>query len=114
MDVRRCSNLKKCVIIWRHNNSPIKELPFLDRVTYNVDIIMFFSGMESDNTIAIVGVGCRFPGADNLAEFWRVLVNGENHVTDIPKERWNVDAFYDADNNAPGKTYVRKAGFVNK
>ncbi|XP_060585864.1 narbonolide/10-deoxymethynolide synthase PikA2, modules 3 and 4-like [Ruditapes philippinarum] len=63
--------------------------------------------------IAIVGVGCRFPGADNLREFWRVLHRGENHVKEIPRERWNVDAFYDPDPSAPGKTYVRKAGFVS-
>ena len=70
--------------------------------------------MGDIDEIAIVGVGCRFPGADNLSEFWSVLVNGENHVKDIPKERWNINAFYDADPNKPGKTNVRKAGFVNR
>lgn len=69
--------------------------------------------MNEKDEIAIIGVGGRFPGADNLSEFWSVLVNGENHVKDIPKERWNINAFYDADPNKPGKTYVRKAGFVN-
>jgi len=69
--------------------------------------------MSAPEQIAIVGVGCRFPGADDVSEFWRVLSKGENHVIEVPKSRWNVDAFYDPDPSAPGKTYVRHAGFVN-
>ncbi|KAH3708557.1 hypothetical protein DPMN_068011 [Dreissena polymorpha] len=69
--------------------------------------------MSGTDEIAIVGVGCRFPGADDLSGFWRVLVNGENHVTEVPADRWNVDHFYDPDENAPGKMYVKKAGFIH-
>ena len=70
--------------------------------------------MASDSDIAIVGIGCRFPGADNKDEFWRVLVNGENHVNEIPPERWNNDAYYSEDKDAPGKIYVRKAGLIKE
>ncbi|XP_061193903.1 phenolphthiocerol/phthiocerol polyketide synthase subunit B-like [Saccostrea echinata] len=68
--------------------------------------------MDEDTTIAIVGIGCIFPGANNIEEFWRVLLNGEDHVVNIPNERFNVDAFYDPDPESPRKTYVRKAGLV--
>ncbi|XP_062609567.1 phenolphthiocerol/phthiocerol polyketide synthase subunit C-like [Saccostrea cucullata] len=47
-----------------------------------------------------------------IKEFWRVLVNGEDHVQDIPPDRFNVDAFYDPNPDSPRKTYVRKAGLV--
>jgi acyl transferase domain-containing protein len=70
--------------------------------------------MANYESVAIVGVGCRFPGANNIQEYWRVLKNGENHVKEVPRDRWNVDAFYDPDRNKTGKTYVRTAGFVNK
>ena len=60
----------------------------------------------SDDDIAIVGVGCRFPGADDLDQFWRVLVNGENHVNEIPVERWNHEALYSEDPDEPGKIYT--------
>ncbi|XP_055958872.1 phenolphthiocerol/phthiocerol polyketide synthase subunit B-like [Patella vulgata] len=63
--------------------------------------------------VAIIGAGCQFPGADNLDEFWRVLRNGENHVIEIPPNRWNLEAFYDPDPAVPGKTHVRRAGFVD-
>lgn len=68
--------------------------------------------MEDD--IAVVGIGCRFPGADNIDEYWRVLVNAENHVNDIPAERWNNDAYYSADKDEAGKHYVKKAGFISR
>lgn len=70
--------------------------------------------MNEDNDIAIVGVGCMFPGAENLEEFWKVLVNGEDHVQDIPLERFNVEAYYDPDPDHPYKSYVRKAGLLRK
>ncbi|XP_045181498.2 phenolphthiocerol/phthiocerol polyketide synthase subunit C-like [Mercenaria mercenaria] len=69
--------------------------------------------MQELDEIAIVGVGCKFPGARNLKEYWRVLSNGENHVKEVPRDRWNIDAYYDPDPNAPGKMYVRTAGFVD-
>ncbi|XP_033753057.1 putative uncharacterized protein encoded by LINC00614 [Pecten maximus] len=70
--------------------------------------------MDDDNAIVIVGVGCKFPGADDLDEFWRVLSEGENHVIEIPRERWNNDAFYHKDPSEPGKTYVTRAGFIKR
>lgn len=70
--------------------------------------------MDDDDTVVIVGVGCKFPGADNIDEFWRVLSKGENHVIEVPSDRWNLEAFYDEDPNEPGKTYVRRAGFITR
>ncbi|XP_012938829.1 mycocerosic acid synthase-like [Aplysia californica] len=52
------------------------------------------------------------PGADNVEQFWRVLEQGENHVVEIPKERWNNDAFFDTDVHAVGKSYVKRAGLL--
>ncbi|KAL8592692.1 hypothetical protein ACOMHN_037632 [Nucella lapillus] len=62
--------------------------------------------------IAIVGIGCRAPEADNIQEFWRLLQNGECHISDVPADRWNAKAFLDPDPMAPGKAYVQKGGFI--
>ncbi|WAQ97493.1 PPSD-like protein [Mya arenaria] len=83
----------------------------------NADIIYFDlyrleKMMDDEEAIAVVGVGCRFPGADTAEEFWRVLVNSENHVKDIPKDRWNNEAFFNEDKDAVGKSYVSKAGLL--
>ncbi|MEZ4867750.1 MAG: SDR family NAD(P)-dependent oxidoreductase [Caldilineaceae bacterium] len=62
--------------------------------------------------IAIIGLGCRFPGADSPAAFWSRLHNGDDMITEVPPDRWPIDAYYDADPNAPGKMYTRQGGFV--
>ena len=65
--------------------------------------------------IAIVGIGCRFPGRANDPEtFWRLLEAGVDAVTEIPADRWDLRAFHDPDPSKPGKTYSRWGGFVEE
>lgn len=64
--------------------------------------------------IAIVGMGCRFPGADTPEAFWQLLYSGRDVAREIPADRWDIDAYYDPDRNAPGKMYVRKGHFLDK
>ncbi|WP_307731697.1 polyketide synthase, partial [Microseira wollei] len=65
--------------------------------------------------LAIVGMGCRFPGgANNPEAFWQLLRDGVDAVTEVPANRWNIDAFYDPDPDAPGKMYTRYGGFVSQ
>ncbi len=46
--------------------------------------------------IAVVGMGCRFPGgADGPEAFWRLLSQGTDAVREVPPERWNIDDYYD-------------------
>jgi acyl transferase domain-containing protein len=63
--------------------------------------------------IAIIGMGCRFPGgADCPAAFWQLLHEGIDAIDRIPSDRWNIQDYYDSDPKAPGKMYVRDGGFV--
>ncbi len=62
--------------------------------------------------IAIIGMGCRFPGADSIAEFWQLLHDGIEAVGEIPADRWDIDAYYDPNPNAPGKMSSRRGGFL--
>jgi 3-oxoacyl-(acyl-carrier-protein) synthase/acyl carrier protein/GNAT superfamily N-acetyltransferase len=63
--------------------------------------------------IAIIGASCRFPGASGLAQFWQLLREGKNAVSTVPKDRWDPEALYDADLNAPGKISTRFGGFIS-
>ncbi len=64
--------------------------------------------------IAIVGMGCRFPaGANDPAAFWDLLANGIDAVSEVPAERWDIDAYYDSDPDARGKMYTRLGAFLD-
>jgi acyl transferase domain-containing protein/acyl carrier protein/SAM-dependent methyltransferase len=64
--------------------------------------------------IAIVGMGCRFPGgAGSPAAFWQLLCEGRDAIVEVPAERWDLNAFYDPDPQAPGRMYSRYGGFVD-
>ncbi|MBE8994630.1 non-ribosomal peptide synthetase/type I polyketide synthase [Microcystis aeruginosa] len=65
--------------------------------------------MES---IAIIGMGCRFPGADNPEAFWQLMGNGVDAIADIPSERWDIEGFYDPTPATAKKMYSRQGGFL--
>jgi acyl transferase domain-containing protein/SAM-dependent methyltransferase len=63
--------------------------------------------------LAVVGVGCRFPGgADDVDSYWKLLHDGVDGITNIPAERWDMDALHDADPEARWKMSTRRAGFI--
>ncbi len=67
-----------------------------------------------NDPIAIIGVGCKLPGnISSLESLFETLRDGRDCVTDVPPDRWNVDELYDADPLVPGKTYVRRGGFMS-
>src|SRR5512147_2257914 len=45
--------------------------------------------------IAIIGMGCRFPGASDPAAFWQMLRDGVDAIREVPADRFDLDAFYD-------------------
>ncbi|MBF0551461.1 MAG: type I polyketide synthase, partial [Deltaproteobacteria bacterium] len=58
--------------------------------------------------IAVIGLGCRFPGSSHSpAAFWRLLHHGQDAVSEIPTDRWDMNAYYDPDPDAPGKMNTR-------
>ncbi|MBF2022301.1 MAG: type I polyketide synthase [Hydrococcus sp. C42_A2020_068] len=63
--------------------------------------------------IAIIGMGCRFPGgADNPEAFWQLLRDGVDAITEVPSDRWNINTYYDSNPDTPGKICNRYGGFV--
>jgi acyl transferase domain-containing protein/NADPH:quinone reductase-like Zn-dependent oxidoreductase/acyl carrier protein len=68
---------------------------------------------QSTPSFAIVGYAARFPGAANADEFWDVLREGRDAISEVPSDRWDVDEFFDPDPDTPGKVATRRAGFVD-
>jgi acyl transferase domain-containing protein/acyl carrier protein len=68
---------------------------------------------RTDEPIAIVSVSCNFPGAPNPEAFWELLSGGVNAISEVPEDRFDIDEFYDADPDAPGKIYSRYGGYID-
>ncbi|WP_149183558.1 type I polyketide synthase [Streptomyces sp. TRM49041] len=63
--------------------------------------------------IAVVGMGCRFPGATGVDAFWRLLESNTDAVTPVPADRFDVAAHYSPPPGAPGRTVSRHGGFLD-
>lgn len=63
--------------------------------------------------IAVIGMGCRFPGAANVAAYWEMMLDGVDAITEVPPSRWEVDAFYDPRPATPCKMVTRSGGFLD-
>lgn len=64
--------------------------------------------------IAIVGIGCRFPGGANSPEaLWELLAEGRDVVREVPEDRWSASAWFDEDPATPGRMNSRWGGFLD-
>ena len=71
------------------------------------------AGLEEP--IALVGLSCRLPGgADSPEAFWALLREGVDAIRPVPGERWDGQAYYDADRSVPGKMDSCWGGFINR
>ncbi|ATB48589.1 type I polyketide synthase [Corallococcus macrosporus] len=68
---------------------------------------------ERHGAIAIVGIGCQFPGGvTSPSDYWRLLSEGVDTVTEIPADRWSADSFFHPDPDHPGGIYTRHGSFL--
>lgn len=71
--------------------------------------------MPAVEPIAIIGIGCRFPGGvRNTSDLWKLLVEGVDAVVDVPKDRWHLPALYHPDSAKPGRMITRRGGFLDQ
>ena len=72
----------------------------IEKLKAKIDVLK----QEKNEPIAVIGLGCRFPGGSNSpAAFWRMMHEGIDAISEVPKDRWDLDVYYDSDPDAPGK-----------
>ncbi|MEO8804850.1 MAG: type I polyketide synthase [Burkholderiaceae bacterium] len=72
------------------------------------------AGQRTAEPIAVIGMGCRFPGgAVSPNAYWDLLEQGRDAIRDVPADRWDKEAFFDADPDAPARMSVRNGGFLD-
>ena len=65
-----------------------------------------------DMPIAIIGMSCRLPGADNLNQYWQMLCEGKCGIVEAPPHKLDIDLFYHPEKSMMGKTYSKLCGLV--
>lgn len=71
-------------------------------------------GTHNRAEIAIIGIGCRFPGqADDAHTLWRNLLSGTDSIREVPGERWNCDSHFHPKRGLPGKSASKWGGFID-
>lgn len=70
---------------------------------------------ERHEPIAVIGLGCRFPGgADSPSAYWQLLKEGRDGIVEVPTERWELEQLYHPDPEQPGCVYTRNGGFLRE
>ncbi|MNW40768.1 Polyketide synthase PksL [compost metagenome] len=64
------------------------------------------------NKIAVIGISCQFPDADDVEEFWGNLRNGRDSIGEVPSNRWNTEKYYDPEYSHNGKSICKKGAFL--
>jgi acyl transferase domain-containing protein len=93
-------------------NKPSK-LDTLQRAFVQLETLQARLKSYESEPIAIIGTGCRFPGKVGDADsFWDLMQHGREAISEVPAERWDVEAYYDPDPEAPGKMVTRWGAFL--
>ncbi len=69
--------------------------------------------MPNQDSIAIIGIGCNLPGGiQSPEEFWELLSNGKEAITEVPRSRWDLESHFHPDPRNPLTQHVKRGGFL--
>ncbi len=90
------------------NNKPKKETP-----KNLMPEQSSFKAMDvRQEDIAIIGMACKIPGADNLEQYWQLLNEKRSFIKEVPSDRWLIEDYYEENGTAPHTTYCKRGGFI--
>ncbi len=68
---------------------------------------------DQHRPVAIIGMSCFFPKSQGLKEYWRLLYNGIDAITDVPESHWSPEDYFNADPHKPDHIYAQRGGFLS-
>ncbi len=68
---------------------------------------------KHDGSVAIIGIGCFFPGSAGVKEYWHMLFHGKDGITDVPETHWSPEDYFDKDPAKPDHVYCKRGGFLS-
>ncbi|MYW93269.1 acyltransferase domain-containing protein, partial [Amycolatopsis rubida] len=96
--------------------TPAAVTRFLHAEVFGVQesVAALAAGAANDEPVAIVGIGCRYPGGAVSPEaLWQLVAEGVHTISGFPEDRgWDLDSLYDPDPDKPGSSYVTSGGFL--
>jgi polyketide synthase 5 len=64
--------------------------------------------------VAVLGMGCRLPGRIDTPDLlWEALLRGDDLITEVPADRWDVDEYYDPEPGVPGRSVCKWGAFLD-
>ncbi|MCB0933700.1 MAG: type I polyketide synthase [Mycobacterium sp.] len=70
---------------------------------------------KSLTPIAVVGMACRLPGGiDSPQKLWEALMRGDDLITEVPADRWDIEEYYDPQRGVPGRSISRWGAFLDE
>ncbi|MEM6368933.1 MAG: aminotransferase class I/II-fold pyridoxal phosphate-dependent enzyme [Myxococcota bacterium] len=69
---------------------------------------------KAQEPIAVVGIGCRFPEAEDVHAFWSNIEAGRTAFSDVPRDRWHHEFFYSATQRDVDKTWAPRGSFIRR
>lgn len=73
---------------------------------------MALSTDHTDIPLAIIGMACRLPEAENLEQYWRLIVEGRSAIAEVPAERFDQQLYFDPAKGVRGKSYSKLAALL--
>jgi acyl transferase domain-containing protein/NAD(P)-dependent dehydrogenase (short-subunit alcohol dehydrogenase family) len=68
---------------------------------------------SAQTPLAIIGIGCLFPGATGFVDFWASIVNKVDAIRDVPPTHWSAEDYLNPDPKAPDRVYAARGGFLD-
>jgi acyl transferase domain-containing protein/NADPH:quinone reductase-like Zn-dependent oxidoreductase/SAM-dependent methyltransferase/NADP-dependent 3-hydroxy acid dehydrogenase YdfG len=106
-------NIGKVVVTFdTEKKQSVSEIPTEKKQLVSQDNEVNTEKKQSIGAIAVIGMSGRFPGAATVEEFWHNLANGKDSIIEVPAERWDINAYYNANPQHLDKTHCKWGGFV--